>query len=443
MLGVVKLPAAPPSEDLILNDPDRLVAAVRSVNVATDPYLPWDQLRFRPAPSGLTPAQWWAATSILRRAQSRPLPLKDLAGHPFRYALPDEVLRLADKVSVRAGGNIDIAEPVTDPATRDTYVVRSLMEESITSSQLEGAATTRQVAKAMLRSGRDPRDKGERMIWNNYHAMHFVRDHRNDPLTPELVLELHEIVTSGTLDDPADGGRLQGPKDQRVRVVSSEGDILHTPPPAAELDDRLVSLCAFANAPDETGTWLHPVLRAIAVHFMVGHDHYFVDGNGRLARALFYWCMLQRGLWLTEFVTISAILRQAPVQYANAYLHTEAESDLTYFLIHQLRVIDRALDDLEAYLAHKVQERHSLRVLLAGRTKDFNHRQLALLNLSLTDPSAEFTAVSHASSHDVTGETARNDLLDLEQRGVLVRSKRGRQHVWRPAPDIQLVLGRR
>lgn len=419
-----------------------MTLGVGAANVASDPYLPWDEFRFRPVPPGLTATQLWAVTALLRRGQSRWLPLTDTRGAHFRYALPDDVLRLADKVTARAGGNIAMAEPIVDPTSRDMYLVRSLMEESITSSQLEGAATTRRVAKDMLRSGRHARDKSEQMIWNNYQAMLFVQDHREAPITSALTFELHAIVTQGTLDDPADGGRLQTPDDVRVHVGSADGEILHTPPPAEELADRLEALCAFANAHDDSSPWMHPVLRAIAVHFMVGHDHYFVDGNGRLARALFYWCMLTRGLWLTEFITISTILRRAPVQYAKAYLHTEAESDLTYFFIHQLGVIDRALDELESYVAHKVSERRNLRVLLADHVKDFNHRQLALLDLALSDPTAEFTSASHATSHNVTPESARNDLIDLERRGVLVRGKRGRQHVWQAAPDASAILGR-
>ncbi len=410
--------------------------------MASDPYLPWDEFRFRPVPDGLTVNQLWAITHLLRRGQSRWLPLADTSGNRFRYALPDDVLRLADKVSARAGGSIGMAEPVVDPTSRDMYLVRSLMEESITSSQLEGAATTRRVAKDMLRSGRKPRDKSEQMIWNNYQAMLFVQDHREARITPALVLELHAIVTLGTLDDPADGGRLQTADDVRVHVGSPDGEVLHAPPPAEQLADRLEALCTFANAENDSAGWIHPVLRAITVHFMVGHDHYFVDGNGRLARALFYWCMLARGLWLTEFITISTILRRAPVQYAKAYLHTEAESDVTYFFIHQLGVIDRALDELESYLAHKVSERRTLRVLLADHVKEFNHRQLALLDLALSDPTAEFTSATHAASHNVTHESARNDLVDLEHRGVLIRGKRGRQHVWHASPDARTILGR-
>ncbi|MFT3876542.1 MAG: Fic family protein [Propioniciclava sp.] len=439
----MKIPASPPplSLDVFEGAMDRWLDAALRVNASEDPYLPWERFRFHTPPHGLTPTQWWVATALQRKGQRRKLPLTDLNGDSFSYALPDEVLRLATQVAAKAGGKIGMAEPVTNPATRETYVVRSLMEESITSSQLEGAATTRRVAKEMLRTGREPRDKSEQMIWNNYQAMQFVLSHQGEPITPGLVRELHSIVTFNTLDDPANAGRLQDSGDARVYVATPDGDTLHTPPPVDELPSRLQALCAFANATDGGGPWLHPILRAIAIHFMIGHDHYFVDGNGRLARAVFYWSMLNQGLWLSEFITISTIIKRAPVQYAHAYLNTEYESDLTYFFIYHLRVLDRAFDELNDYLEAKVRQQQTVRSLLSERHTEFNHRQLAVVDRALSDPAAEFTVASHANTHHVTGVTARADLLALAEAGILTRHKRGKAFVWRPAPHAHATLG--
>jgi hypothetical protein len=74
---------------------------------------------------------------------------------------------------------------------------------------------------------------------------------------------------------------------------------------------------------------VHPVLRAILLHFMIGYDHPFADGNGRTARALFYWSMARSGYWLMEYTSISHILRKAPARYMRAYLHTETDKNDT------------------------------------------------------------------------------------------------------------------
>ena len=42
---------------------------------------------------------------------------------------------------------------------------------------------------------------------------------------------------------------------------------------------------AFANA--QSSPFVHPVVKAMALHFAIGFIHPFVDGNGRTARALF------------------------------------------------------------------------------------------------------------------------------------------------------------
>ncbi|WP_460626011.1 Fic family protein [Intrasporangium mesophilum] len=439
----MRSPDKPPAPDASLwSTTKEFVDAMSMVPVATDRYLPWDELQWRPPPNGLTVEQWWTATRIQRAAVGRRLPFEDSGGRPFTYAMPDEMLKLIERIGTRAGGHIGMSEPVTNPATRDRYVVRSLMEEAITSSQLEGATTTRRVAKEMLREGRAPRTKSERMIWNNYRAMEFVRDRRDQVLTPEMVKELHFAVTEGTSDDPADGGRLQRPGEERVRVESFDGQVAHVPPPAEQLEARLAALCAFANGGPEGSTWVPALVRAVVIHFMVGYDHYFVDGNGRVARALFYWSVLRQGLWLSEFVAISPLLKAAPVKYMRAYLNTEYDAgDTTYFVLYQLGVLDRAFDDLESYLEERIEETQSMKELVAGLAHAVNHRQLAILEAGLRDPHATFTAVTHARSHRVSGETARQDLQGLEAQGLLELGKVGRAHVWYPVADLRSRLG--
>jgi hypothetical protein len=81
------------------------------------------------------------------------------------------VQRLLHYVDQHCSGEIAMAEVVTtDEQARHHYLISSLMEEAIRSSQLEGATTSRRVAKELLRTGRAPRDRSERMILNNYRA---------------------------------------------------------------------------------------------------------------------------------------------------------------------------------------------------------------------------------------------------------------------------------
>lgn len=406
-------------------------------------YLPWHELRFRGTPNGLTAEQRWAAVRFNRGRSARALEqLHGRDGSTFSYVLADELLEGLDRITARSSGQILLPEEVTNAATRDRYIVSSLIEESITSSQLEGAATTRLVAKEMIRSGRQPRTHSERMIVNNFHAMQRIVELREEPLTPGHVLEIHRLVSEGTLKNAASAGQLQESDVDRVAVYGEFGELLHAPPPVAELPDRLERLCAFANGEGSKG-YLHPALRAIAVHFMAGYDHYFEDGNGRTARALFYWVMLREGYWLTEFLTISRLLKRAPSQYARSFLHTEIDDgDLTHFFVYHVGVINRAIDALHEYLADKASELDRTRLAIADRHTDFNHRQLAVLDNALRQPHAIYTVHSHALSHHVSGETARKDLAGLAAMRLLHRTRRSKHFIWTPAPDLAAQLQR-
>jgi len=436
----MKIPMPPPATEPVLrrllSQPERLMAALYSSRRdVSQRYLPWDELRYRSPPDGLTIDEYWAAVKLGRRQLQRPLPLLDRNSKPFSFALPDDVLEHVEAVNRDLSGRIAMSEQVTNPATRDRFLVSSLMEEAITSSQLEGAMTSRHVAKEMIRTGRPPRTRDERMILNNYHAMLRIREVADQDLTPDQIFEIHRVVTDGTLDNADSAGRLQRPDEVRVAVYDDKGHVLHTPPPAFELPERMTRLCAFANGATEGG-YVPPVLRAITVHFMLGYDHPFEDGNGRTARALFYWCMLRYGYWLTEFLAISRILRAAPGKYARSFLHTEQDdNDLTYFHAYQLKVLRRAVSELHQYLARKAAELHDLqRLLAAGQV--FNHRQAALLSHAVRNPGAHYTTESHSRSHRTSIETARQDLRGLETVGLLVKRRRGKGFTWTPVPDL-------
>ena len=430
--------APPPDYQKIMNevDPEHLIAAMRAPRPSG--YIHWDKLRHLDPPDGVVPEHWWWSIKWGRESLRRTLPLTDPEGRHFTFALPDEVLRLLHYVDQRCRGAIAMSEVVTaDDQARQHYLVNSLMEEAIRSSQLEGATTSRRVAKELLRTGREPRNRSERMIFNNYRALQFMRDEMGDALTPALVLELQRILTTGTRE-PESAGRLQRPDEDRVAVYDRvDGSLIHKPPPADQLPWRLEELCRFANAEDDPERFIHPVVRAILLHFWLAYDHPFEDGNARTARALFYWSMRTQGYWLTEYLTISSILRTAQGQYSRAFVLTETdEGDTTYFLLYQLDVIKRAVEDLHVYLRRKVKEVAEVERAIK-RSADFNHRQLALLSNAMRNPEQMYTFQSHAGSHNVVHETARRDLLQLVDQGLLDRRSIRRLAVFRPPPDLR------
>lgn len=441
----MKIPVSPPVFDALLHkvftDDKTAVARVTRYTRPVDEkgrYLHWDKLRHLPPPEGLSSEEWWLAIKFSRKNLYQFLPLQDKSGAAFQFATPDKVLRETHWLDMSAAGSIIAADAITNPQTRNTYLIRSLIEEAIHSSQLEGASTTQNIAKEMIRQDRPPRDKSEQMIFNNYHAMQFIREIKNEKLTPSIVFELQRIVTDKTMEDEGATGRLRN-ADEDIHVVDNQTqELLHTPPPANELPQRLQALCDFANA-DNTNTdseiFLHPVIKAIILHFMLAYDHPFCDGNGRTARALFYWMMAKEGYWLIEFISISRVIQQASVQYGKAFLHTETDdNDLTYFILHQLNVVRQAIEALQLFLDDKVKGINEAETLLQQNPRlrgKLNFRQLALLQHALKHPRFAYVIEEHQRTHGISYDVARKDLLHMADKlKLLSKTKQGKRYVF-------------
>jgi Fic family protein len=435
----MKFPKTPPTFAQLQKDIsiERILEAASGVGNRDSKYHHWDKLRFHKAPDGLNTEEWWLALKLQRAGQAIPVPLLDKQGRPFTFFQTEQMSPALHKIDLGAGGMIGTPEPVTNEATKDYYYVSSLIKEAITSSQLEGAVVTRKVAKEMIRSEREPTDKGEKMILNNYHTMQKLSEWKDHELTPELIFEIHRVITEDTLDKEDASGRLRREGENVEIVDERDFEVLHSPPVAAELATRLDKLCAFANDTEST-PFVHPVIRAIILHFWLAYDHPFVDGNGRTARALFYWSMLRQGFWLFEYLSISEILVKAPVKYAHSYLLTETDdNDLNYFIHYQLEVIRRSIKILHEFIESKSQQVDEVRSSLLNLITPLNHRQETIINKASREPNSRFTIKSHQMSHRISYGTARSDLIALEKLELLTSLKHGKTYYYYPAADLR------
>jgi Fic family protein len=401
-------------------------------------YLHWDKLKYYEAPAGLSHKVWWFVIKVARQSLYKQMPLKDKQGQNFRYAIIDSITKSLHEIDKGAAGQILMDSSAINSENRDRYLISSLVNEAITSSQIEGAATTREVAKEMLKSGRAPRDKSEQMILNNFKTMQQIRKLKDKPLTKEIVFDIHRMVTEHTLDKPDAAGQFRL-EDEKIRVVDDYNNVFHEPPAASELEHRMQLFCDFANCKIPEA-FVHPVIRSIILHFWLAYDHPFIDGNGRTARALFYWSMMNHGYWMFEYISISEIILNASSKYERAFLYTETDdNDLTYFILYHLDVIDKAVQSLHKYIKTKSEQLRAVEQQLRGM-QTLNHRQQALISHALRHPGFRYTVNSHKVSHNIAYETARTDLLELVKQELLVSLKVGRTMYFIPAKDLEKKL---
>jgi Fic family protein len=328
------------------------------------------------------------------------------------------------ELDLSLGGNLD-ASDIIPSEEKQRYLISSLMEEAIASSQLEGAATTRKVAKEMLESNRKPRNVSEEMIVNNYAAMQWIVDNKNTRITEEAILQIHRIITNNTLSDKQKEGTFRTTDDIRIIDVQT-GAVLHPPPPPEDLRHLMNELCKFVNDIEKEDFFLHPISKAIIIHFLIGYIHPFADGNGRTGRALFYWYLIRKGYWLIEYMSVSRIILGSKARYARAYQHTEKDqNDLTYFILYNLKCIENSLSELKRYIERKNLEKRDILKLL--RHTDYNERQIALIQEIINHKKSVFSVTEVQNKFGISNQTARADLSDLSSRGILETRKSGKK----------------
>jgi len=316
------------------------------------------------------------------------------------------------------------------------------MTEATESSIMEGASATRRRASELLRSGKPAATVDERMILNNLHAMQLVKSRAGSPLSPDFLLELQDLLVRGTLADSSGVGRWRTASDD-IRIIDARDEsVIFVPPDAGSLPGLLRAICNLAN--NSGGPFIHPVLRASILHFLIGYAHPFVDGNGRTARAVFYWSMLRAGYGLFEYLSISEIVGKGYAKYPQAFLDVELdEGDLTYFLLYKLDVIRQAMQSLAAR-AQAEEARVARSGQLIGIASELNLRQRLLLEHALRHPLTQYTVKSHANSNGIVLATARADLEALVKLGLLTTMKRGKEVLYIATPKLpERVHGKR
>ena len=388
-------------------------------------YLHWEELKHRKLP--LDPIIIWNLMKLSRALEAKSLKFGNWV---FKYNLIDEFqekLHILDKPA--AESLLISLEALHD--NRRKYVISSLMEESIASSQIEGAATSREIAKRMLQENRKPKNKDEKMIVNNYVTMKHILDLKNEAITPDKILEIHRLVTNGTLEKPEYEGNFR--ENNETAVYSHDGTLLHKPVEYSEIPELIGGLCDFANNEDKD--FIHPVIKGIIIHFLIGYTHPFNDGNGRTARALFYWYLLKNDYWLFEYTAVSRVINDSKKQYQNAYLYTESDrtpndsGDLTYFIKYNLDCNKKALDGILEYLKRK-QKEQSQALEIITKSGDLTLRQAEIVKQFLKQPEKPVTIKEIVTTYSVAYATARNDLFQLEKLGYIEKRKVGKEFIF-------------
>ncbi|KOS07021.1 hypothetical protein AM493_14005 [Flavobacterium akiainvivens] len=392
-----------------------------------DRYFYWSDIKYRPN-LPYNALKTWQIIKTHRFKSFEDLLFSNLH---FTYNTTSAIHEALHNFDLKLVGSI--YQNTITPEDQASYLKNSIMDEAIASSQIEGAATTTDVARDMIKSGRSARNESEQMILNNYRAITEIESRTEEPLSVQLILEIHQIMTANT-----DAAKYSGNfRNHPVHITDHvDGEIAFTAPPYDEVPELVESLIDFIN---EDRTFIHPIIKASILHFMVGYIHPFGDGNGRTARALFYWYMIKKGYNLLKHISISRAIMQSRTSYDKAFLKTEHDdNDLTYFILYSVKSLRVAFENLVKYTEKKKEERSRATSLVPQlMAQGLSKRQADLVAYLNAKPAEQTTISAYADSNHIVRQTASRDLTELEEKGWLTKIRSGKGFYYTLAKSVK------
>lgn len=413
------------------------------IKKADKEYVYWNKFKHYPMPDDFNVNEAWAFLKFTRFSNREDTPIKSGKGEPFSFTTTKTMHQRLSYIDSNTSGFIRSAWTIPTELQKNQLIISSLSEEAIASSQIEGANTSRKVAKEMLLTTRKPRTRSEQMIINNYQVMQRLLEWKDLDLSLDILIEIQKNITSQTLDDEKDSGRLRDIDDDAndpVKVVDSlTGETVYDPPKSEVVKVELERLIKYANTEENEENYIHPVIKASILHFWLAYLHPFVDGNGRTARALFYWYLLKRNYWMFQYLSVSRVIRSTKKHYDDAYLYSEVDdNDLTYFLQYKLKVIIQAIDDFSAHYKKKMEKEKRIEEF-SSLLSTMNERQIEALYYLHTHPQKTIDISSHKARHLIAYQTARTDLIKLAEKGYISQLVNGKKYEY--LPNTKVIKG--
>ena len=421
-----------PQEHLQREDVQAFLAALDQPGKNAGRYRSWAKGRFHePKPEGLSLLELEALVQFHRAKTCHNLALLAYGQTPMRLGLSTASREAIDEVvefkALKEGADV-VSFTKSD---LDEFQTASLVEEAYASSLIEGAVTSRRIASDLARQKREPKNLSEQMLINNWLALRQLQTWRQQPLSPELLCEIQSVLTEKTGMDPHEVGAYRR-SDDIVVQDSLTSEVIHHPPPATELRERMERLCLFAK--QDQG--LPGLVRAILIHHQIAFDHPFADGNGRIARLVFLLEVARDpDLSWVQYVPFSRAIADRKEAYYRSFVDTAEEAwDTTHFVRDQLRCLAIESQKLAGFMTDFVRRRDSYQKRLSLEAT-LNGRQVALIRTYLNGKADRFTQVGHARHHQVTSMTALRDFKQMVKWKLLSKRrdpKDGRQFLYWP-----------
>ena len=259
--------------------------------------------------------------ALLQDGFYRSLPLYDFHGNPVVYLENAAQLRLsAAKILL------------TPQNSAQLYGTQAMEREILSTFTIEQIDTSRSSVRRIL-SGYAPTNEREQCIYGMKRGLEFIAD-PNNKISEKTIYQLYQMVIGAFL--PEEDQLLPGQRYRHDHVYIVGDKLEHTGLPWNKLAGYMEQLVAFIQQDSS----INDLWKAALIHFYLAYLHPYFDGNGRMARLLHLWYLVQQGYSSALFVPLSEYIEPSRKKYYDAFLLVEQNArisgvlDVTPFLLY-------------------------------------------------------------------------------------------------------------
>lgn len=251
--------------------------------------------------------------ALLKQDFYQALPLHDFEGN--QMVCLDSVVR----ISLSAARVL-----LTPQQSARLYGAKAMEEEIVSTFRIEQIDTSRESVRRIL-SGQAPKNDEEHRIYGMKLGLEFIAD-VSHTITEENLFRLYQMTIGDFL--PEEDRLLPGNLYRHDSVYIVGGKVEHTGLPWQRLPAYMAELVAFAAEKAAQ----NDLVKAAILHFALAYLHPYFDGNGRMARLLHLWYLVQRGYSSALFVPMSRFIEESRSRYYKAYTLVEQNQQISGML---------------------------------------------------------------------------------------------------------------
>jgi len=248
--------------------------------------------------------------NLLKEISYKELPIKDFKGKNTVY--------LKNYVAL----NVETVKLMSHVQSNDIYGFKAAEDEIAASNAIENINFSRESIRNILK-GLAPKDDIEDRILGQKKGLEFIAD-KSNTITEENLHKLYMMMVDSFLKDDEDK-LLKGNYYRHDGVFVVGNKVEHTGLDYRKLNEYMKLFIEFINEKDDISDFD----KGSIIHFYMVHIHPYFDGNGRMARMLHLWFLIQKGYAATLFVPFSSLIEKNRNAYYKAISQVEANQKIS------------------------------------------------------------------------------------------------------------------